>query len=106
MAEAISARFARVQQKPRIVIFFKNCVLGLLGALGVLIPALAQTSFSTGFQPGDILVRLRVDGVIPQNYSSSVALTGSNALAGSKVHVSRYGIPEADLSYFFVLYRG
>lgn len=80
---------------------FKNCVLGLLGALGVLSPALAQTSSSTGFQPGDVLVRLRVDGVMPQNYSSSVALTGSNALAGSKVHVSSYVIPEADLSYFF-----
>ncbi len=55
----------------------------------------------TGFEAGSILLRGRVDGVVPQNFSSSVNLAGSNALAGSQVHTSNYVIPELDLSYFF-----
>lgn len=79
----------------------KLFAIGVAGALGLFSPASAQSVSPTGFQPGDIMVRLRVDGVLPQNYSSSVTLVGSNALAGSKVHTSDYVIPEVDLSYFF-----
>ncbi|HQU04817.1 MAG TPA: OmpW family outer membrane protein [Acidocella sp.] len=79
----------------------KTFTVGVISALGLFSPAMAQPVSSTGFQAGDILARLRIDGVMPQNYSSSVTLTGSNALAGSKVHTSDYVIPEVDLSYFF-----
>jgi outer membrane protein len=61
----------------------------------------AQIASSTGFHAGDVMLRLRADGVFPENLSSSVNLVGSNALAGSKVHISSYGLPELDLSYFF-----
>ncbi len=75
--------------------------IAIASAIGFATPALAQKVSSTGFQSGNILVRLRVDGVLPENFSSSVELAGSNALTGSKVHVSNYVIPEIDLSYFF-----
>jgi outer membrane protein len=80
----------------------KSLAIGLACAIAFAAPTLAQTMTSpTSFQSGNVLVRLRVDGVIPENFSSSVTLTGSNALAGSKVNVSSYVIPEIDLSYFF-----
>lgn len=80
---------------------FKFFAAGLIYAIAFATPALAQMASPTGFQSGNILLRLRVDGVVPENFSSSVTLTGSNELAGSTVHVSSYVIPELDLSYFF-----
>jgi outer membrane protein len=80
---------------------------GLLVAFGVLwtfalvTPVMAQTASPTSFEAGDLLVRLRADEAIPQNFSSSVALQGSNALSGSTVHVTSAPAAELDFSYFF-----
>lgn len=63
-------------------------------------PAAAQPVTSTTFYSGNLLIRLRVDAVMPNDFTSSVALAGSNALAGSRVHVSNYVMPEIDISYF------
>ncbi len=79
----------------------KYLAMCLVCAFAFATNAVAQTPSSTGFHAGDLLGRLRVDGVIPENLSSSVSLAGSNALAGSTVHVSSDVIPELDLSYFF-----
>ncbi|BAJ81548.1 OmpW family protein [Acidiphilium multivorum] len=59
------------------------------------LPAAAQVTGPTGFHAGDILVRLRADGVLPRNSSSDVSVIGGH------VKASDTAIPEIDLSYFF-----
>ncbi|MGC9268647.1 OmpW/AlkL family protein [Acidiphilium sp.] len=69
--------------------------IGMVSLLALSAPAFAQLAQPTGFQAGDLMVRLRVDGVLPQNLSSNVSAIGG------KVDASNTVIPEIDLSYFF-----
>lgn len=69
--------------------------LGLLSSLCLGGTASAQLAQPTGFHAGDIMVRLRADGVIPRNFSSEISVIGGHVEASSTV------IPELDLSYFF-----
>ncbi|MDD2878175.1 MAG: outer membrane beta-barrel protein [Acidiphilium sp.] len=70
--------------------------LGLVSLLALSAPAYAQWwNQPTGFQAGDIMVRLRADGVLPQNMSSNLSRIGG------KIDASDTVIPELDLSYFF-----
>jgi len=48
-----------------------------------------------GFQAGDVLIRVRAIGVVPEDTSSRISLIGGN------VHVTATPAPEVDLSYFF-----
>ena len=80
-------------------------VLALAALAGALLPgrASAQASSSKdvganvagGPRPGDVMVRLRAIGVLPQDSSSSISATGG------RVRMSDTAGPEVDLSYFF-----
>lgn len=70
--------------------------LGLCVALACPLLAFAQSANSsvTPFKAGDFLVHVRVIGVLPQNFSSSVSVIGGHVDATNQV------APEIDLSYF------
>ncbi|WP_460253715.1 OmpW/AlkL family protein [Acidiphilium sp. MT5] len=69
--------------------------VAMASLMAVAAPASAQLAQPTGFSSGDLMVRLRVDGVLPQNMSSNVSAIGGT------VSASNTAIPEVDLSYFF-----
>lgn len=73
----------------------------LTGLAGVATSTLAQTLSPTTFNGGDFLVRFVIEAIIPEDVSSSATLLGSDALAGSKLHVSDYVSPGLEFSYFF-----
>ncbi len=62
--------------------------------LAAALPAAAQTVPDAGFSAGDVLVRVRAIGVIPEDSSSSISAIGGN------VSVTATPAPELDLSYF------
>ena len=68
----------------------------MLGTLAYAGAASAQTATdtSTGFQAGDVMVRARAIGVIPENNHSSTSIGGT-------VTANAQAAPELDLSYFF-----
>lgn len=65
-------------------------------------PALAQNILTgpTGYEAGNILVRVGVIGVLPQNLGSAVTVTGVGTVPGLHVHASDSVTPEIDGSYF------
>ncbi len=71
--------------------------LNIIGAaaLGLLAAQPAQAQSNNAFQAGDLLVRLRGIGVLPENFSSSVSVLGGHA------STTNQAAPEIDLSYFF-----
>lgn len=68
--------------------------IGLAVLLGLVVPASAQRVHPTGFQSGGLMVRLRADGVLPENLSSNVGTIGGYVEASDTV------IPKIDLTYF------
>ena len=58
------------------------------------IPARAQPAPDGGFHAGDVMVRVRAIGVLPQNLSSSVSVIGGH------ISATNTPAPEVDLSYF------
>jgi len=77
-------------------IFHRLGLAGLLAATACT-PALAQNFFTgpTGYAAGDLLVRVRAVGVLPENFSSSV-----RGLSGFHVRASDSISPDLDGSYF------
>lgn len=68
-------------------------VAGCFWCMAALAQAPAQVS--NGLQAGDILVRARAIGIIPENTSSTVSVIGGH------VDVTATPAPEVDFSYFF-----
>ncbi len=82
---------------------FRMAAAGALLAATAFTPAMAQNFLTgpTGYQAGNVLVRLGLIGVIPQNMGSAVTVPGANlTLEGTHVHASSTVTPEIDASYF------